>query len=286
MSIAPEPSKLVFQKMERALLKLSSGQGPESVHGFRTTSRRVQTLLEQIIPDHSRNQKKLLKALGRIRQRAGKVRDLDVQLAALRSLKIPQEPRRKTQLMQGLIELRVKHEKKLRKLLNKETIQEIRKRLKRAAKDVQPEAARDALGVAREMLAQVAHPVGPVTEDVLHQYRIVVKRARYAVEFAPKSAEAAHFIAQLKKLQDAVGNWHDWLTLTQTAAKRFGDVNQSSLVAALHNVTGGKFRLAVAAFSTSPTIQLAARPVAASAEQSRKLGTKGPTLVERSEPAA
>ena len=46
-----------------------------------------------------------------------------------------------------------------------------------------------------------------------------------------------------------VGNWHDWLTLTQTAAKRLGDVNQSSLVAALHNVTGGKFRHAVAALS-------------------------------------
>ena len=51
-----------------------------------------------------------------------------------------------------------------------------------------------------------------------------------------------------------MGNWHDWLTLTQTAAKRLGDVNQSSLVAALHNVTGGKFRQAVAALSTSPTI--------------------------------
>lgn len=286
MSIALEPSKLVFQKMERALLKLSSGQGPESVHGFRTTSRRVQTLLEQIIPDHNRNQKKLLKVLGRIRQRAGKVRDLDVQLAALRSLKVPQEPRRKTQLMQGLIELRAKHEKKLRKLLSKETIQEIRKRLKRASKEVQPEAARDALGVARGMLAQVARPVGPLTEDVLHQYRIVVKRARYAAEFAPKSVEAAHFIAQLKKLQDAVGNWHDWLTLTQTAAKRFGDVNQSSLVAALHNVTGGKFRHAVAAFSTSQAIQTAAREVPASAEQSRKPGTKGLELVERSESAA
>ena len=86
-----------------------------------------------------------------------------------------------------------------------------------------------------------------------------MKRARYAAEFAPKSAEAAQFITQLKRLQDAVGNWHDWLTLTQAAAKRLGDVNQSSLVAALHNVTAGKFRHAVAALSASPTIQDAAR---------------------------
>ena len=208
----------MFQKMERALLKLSSGQDAESVHSFRTTSRRLQTLLEQVVPERDRNQKKLLKMLDRIRKRAGKLRDIDVQLAALRSLKVPQEPRRKTQLMHGLIELRAEHEKTLRKLLSKEKIREIRKRLKRASRKVKSETGRDALGVARAMLAKVVRPAGPVTEDVLHQYRIAVKRARYAAELAPKSAEGERLIAQLKRLQDAVGNWHDWLTLTQTAA--------------------------------------------------------------------
>jgi CHAD domain-containing protein len=286
MSIAPERSKLVFWKMERAVLKLSSEQHAENVHAFRTTSRRLQTLLEEIIPDRDRNQKKLLKMLDRIRKRAGRVRDLDVQLAALRSLKVPQEPRRKTQLMHSLIELRAKHEKKLRKMLKKELIQEIRKRLKRASKEVAPEASRAALRVARTMLAQVVRPAGPVTEDLLHAYRTVVKRARYAAEFAPRSAEAAQFIAQVKRLQDAVGNWHDWLTLTQTAAKRLGDVDQSSLVAALHNVTGSKFRQAVAALSASSTIQTVVKPVSTSSEQTRKVNTKGPTLVEQTESAA
>ncbi len=281
--------------MQRALLKLSSGQDAESIHSFRTTSRRLQTLLEQIIAKRDakrdRNQKKLLKMLDRIRKRAGKVRDLDVQLAALRSLKVPQEPRRKTQLIQGLIELRAKHEKRLQKTLNKQTIREIQKRLKRGAKQVKLEAASDPLSVARTMLAQVVRPAGPVTEDVLHQYRIVVKRARYAAEFAPKSAEAVQFMGQLKQLQDALGNWHDWLTLTQTAAKRLGDVNQSSLVAALHNVTGGKFRQAVAALSALSTIQARTNQAArkgppAVVEQSHKRSTKSPTLVARTETAA
>jgi CHAD domain-containing protein len=293
MSMTPERSQRVFQKTERALLKLSSGQDAESVHGFRTTSRRLQTLLEQVIPDGDRNQKKLLKMLERIRKRAGKVRDLDVQLAALRSLKVPQEPRRKTQLTHALIELRAKHEKKLRKMLNKQMIREIQKRLKRRSRAVKLATALDPLNVARTMLARVVRPAGPVTEEVLHQYRIAVKRARYAVEFAPKSAAATQLIAQLKRLQDAVGNWHDWLTLTQTAAQRLGDVNQSSLVAALHNVTGGKFRQAVAALTTSPTIQAARKPVplASSSERSGsegsgKLSTTGPTLVVQAETAA
>src|SRR6202140_2667084 len=176
MPIALDRSQLAFQKTERALLKLSSGQTTESVHGFRTTTLRLETLLEQLLPERDRNQKKLLKMLNRIRRRAGKVRDLDVQLSALRSLKVPQEPRRKTQLMHGLIELRAKHEKKLRKMLTKSMIREIQKRLKRASRELKSTAAPDPLTVARTMLAQVVRPAGPVTEDVLHQYRIVVKR--------------------------------------------------------------------------------------------------------------
>ena len=274
MSIAIERSKLVFKKTERALLKLSSGQDAESIHGFRTTSRRLETLLEQVVHDRDRNQKKLLKMLDRIRKRAGKVRDLDVQLAALRSLKVPQEPRRKTQLMQGLIELRAKHEKKLRKMLDRETIHEIHKRLKRKAKEINLEGVRDPLAVSLGMLAEVGRLAGPVNEERLHQYRTVVKRARYAAEFAPQSAEATQFITELKRLQDAVGNWHDWLTLTQSAAKRLGDVNQSSLVAAIHHVTGGKFRQAVAAVSASPTIQSVNKPGPVATDESRKPGTK------------
>jgi CHAD domain-containing protein len=284
MSIASDRSQLAFQKTERALLKLSSQQSAETVHDFRTTSRRLQTLLEQLLPERDRNQRKLLKMVSRIRRRAGKVRDIDVQLAALRSLKVPQEPRRKTQLMHGLIELRGRHEKKLRKMLTKDVIRELRKRLRRGAKEVRTETSRDALKVARSMLSKVVRPSGSISEDVLHQYRMVVKRARYAAEFAPKSAEANQFIAQLKRLQDAVGNWHDWLTLTQAASKQLGDVNQSSLFAALHNVTGSKFRHAVATLAATPTDQ--AKPVPVPSDQLRKMNTQSPKLVERTESAA
>lgn len=256
MLISPERGHFVFQKLERDLRKLSDERQPESVHSFRTTTRRLQTLLVELLPGRDRNQKKLLKQLDEIRRRAGKVRDLDVQLAALRSLKIPQEPRRKTQLTQRLLELRAKHEKKLRKLLTDETMREIHRRLKRAGDTVNFKNSRDPLTVARQLLAQ-APPAGELSDDVLHRYRILVKRARYAAEFAPKSAEATRLIAQVKRLQDAIGNWHDWLTLTNTAAGQLGDVHQSPLVAALHNVTGGKFRYAAAALEASPKVESA-----------------------------
>ncbi len=266
MSIAPKRSRAVFQKLDQDLVKLSSKPRADSVHGFRTGTRRLQILLGELSPKLDRSQKKLLKQLGRIRKRAGKVRDLDVQLAALRSLKIPREPRRKTQLVNHLIELRGRQEKKLRKAAGKDDVREIRKRLKRAAKDFNPDASRDPLAVARGMLEKINRSEAPVSEALLHQYRILSKRARYAAEFADESKEAEQFIAGVKRVQDALGDWHDWLTLTQTARKHLGEVRESPTVAELHNVTGAKFRHAVAVLShmrAKPVPDLKATPAPA-----------------------
>jgi CHAD domain-containing protein len=249
MPIAPKRSRAVFQKLEQDLVKLSSKPRAENVHRFRTGTRRLQILLGELSPKVDRNQKKLLKLLGRIRKRAGKVRDLDVQLAALHSLKIPQEPRRKTQLLNHLIELRAQQEKKLRNAVDEDTVREIRKRLKRAGKNFNPEASPDPLAIATGMLAGIDREDAPVTEALLHQYRILSKRARYAAEFAEPSPKAQQFIAGVKRIQDALGDWHDWLTLTQTTSKQLGEVRESPLVAELHNVTGAKFRHAVAVLS-------------------------------------
>jgi CHAD domain-containing protein len=246
MPIASQRSTAVFQKLERDLSKLSDKPQAKSVHRFRTGTRRLQILLDELSPKLDRSEKKLLKLLGKIRKRAGKVRDLDVQSAALRNLKVPREPRRKTQLVNQLIELRGQQEKKLRKAVDASTVREIHKRLKRAAKRFDPKASPDPLAVARAMLKPLDRAAEPLTESVLHQYRILSKRARYAAEFAIPSAETEKFIADIKRLQDALGDWHDWLTLTQTASQNLGDVRESPLVAELHNVTGAKYRQAVA----------------------------------------
>jgi len=267
MSIAPKRSRAVFQKLERDLIKLSSKPRADHVHRFRTGTRRLQILLGELSTKPDSRHKKLLKLLSRLRKRAGKVRDLDVQLAALRSLKVPQEPRRKTQLVNHLIELRAQQEKKLRKAADKGTVREIRKRLKRAEKNFKPEASRDPLAVARGMLQTIERGDAPATEALLHQYRILSKRARYAAEFADDSPESQRFIAGVKRIQDALGDWHDWLTLAQTAVEQLGEVHESSLVAELRNVTGAKFRHSVTVLAhlrnkPAPTLQQAAQPPA------------------------
>jgi CHAD domain-containing protein len=260
MPIDAKRSRAVFQKLERDIIKLSSKPQAKTVHRFRTGTRRVQILLGELSPKMDRSEEKLLKFLGRIRKRAGKLRDLDVQLTALRSLRVPREPRRKTQLMHRLIELRTEQEKKLRKSADGATLREIRKRLKRAAKRFRPEEAGDPLAAAKALLRKIDAAAAPLNEAILHEYRILGKRARYAAEFAAPSAEATQFIAELKKTQDALGDWHDWLTLTQSAIQNIGEVRESPLVAELHNVTGAKYRNAVAVLSRARN---AAKPEAA-----------------------
>jgi CHAD domain-containing protein len=275
MAIASERGHSIFRKTEKDIRRIVSDLNPDSVHRCRTTIRRLQTLLEELLLEPTRNQNKLIQILDRIRKRAGRVRDIDVQLSALRSLKASQEPRRKSQLAHSLIELRVKHEKKLSKLLKKNLVREIGKRLRKASKEVELDAVRDPMALARQIIspqtisrqttASVAHSTQTADEAALHQYRLAVKRARYAAEFGSPSRERTQFIAQLKKYQHALGSWHDWHTLTNTAVERFGEVNQSSLVAALQNVVRGKFRQAVAvlpgaASSHAPKVAADAHP--------------------------
>ena len=286
MAISAERGKSIFRKTEKELLRLSSGHRAEAVHGFRTAARRLQTLLEELVVDNHRRHKKLLKMLNRIRKSAGKVRDIDVQLEALRTLKVPQEPRRKTQLVQVLIELRARHERKLHKLLKRQDVRDVRKRLRRAEGSVVFGSNCDPISVARQMLDSVSVPQGPVDEETLHRYRLVVKRARYAAEFAPKSAESTRFLAGLKRLQDALGCWHDWLTLTQTATDRLGDVRESSLVAVLHNVTRGKFRHAVSAVTAAKGESHAPQPRGAELQDVRKTIRKDAGMERRGSAAA
>jgi CHAD domain-containing protein len=207
--------------MERNLVRLADDPNREAVHDFRTTSRRLEMLLDLLLLARDRNQQKLLRQLSRIRRRAGRIRDIDVQLAALRSFKVPHEPRRKTLLVQRLIDLRVQHEHKLLKLLNKKAITELTKRIRRASRNLPATSNRNPLVVANEML-RATSTAGPLNDEILHHYRIAVKRARYAAEYAPRSAERDRFIAGLKQLQDALGSWHDWMTLTRTASSNSG----------------------------------------------------------------
>jgi CHAD domain-containing protein len=261
MLLQPEHTRATFRKLDRQIAKLAAKPVPENVHKFRTSSRRVEVLVSDLDQDRSGNDKKLLKLLGRLRKKAGRVRDLDVQSAALRSLKIPQEPGRKSQLMRTLAEERAKREKKLAKSLDKQTVAEVRQRLKRTAASLELPINTDPLVLARQKLSNLEVDPGNVTEKTLHQFRIAGKRARYVAELAGKDAEASRLLALLNHMQDVIGEWHDWVQLADRAEKLFGEVQDSPLVSALRNITRAKFRQAVSTLTETRAALAGKRPV-------------------------
>jgi CHAD domain-containing protein len=237
--------RIVFQKLDRELRKLAKKLDRSSVHKVRTYSRRVEALLGELDPEPKRNEKKLLKQLAQFRKKAGRVRDLDVQMSNLRGLRITSEAGQKAQLQRELAQERGKRAKKLERSLDKEKVRELRRRLKKAAADFEFPARPQPLTLTLHKLSELEPSQGPLTEKTLHQYRIAGKRARYLAEFAGKDPEAQRLVEHLKRMQDVIGDWHDWLKLAERAERLFGGVRDSALVAALRNLTRAKFRQGV-----------------------------------------
>jgi len=273
MPIDAKRSRLTFQKLDRELRKLAKKPAPDSVHKFRTNSRRVEALLSEVVPERHRNDEKLLKLLTRLRKKAGRVRDLDVQIASLRALKFPQANGHKSQVMDALVDERSQREKKLAKAFDRDTTGEIRKRLKRAAHDIDIPRNTDPLTLTLRKLEELGHNQAPLTEKTLHQYRIIGKRARYIAELADGDPGAKRLVEQLKHMQDVIGDWHDWLKLTQKAEALLGGVHDSPLVAMLRNVTQAKFRQSLDAVGEIRSVFADHRHPVQSAG-SRKLPTK------------
>jgi CHAD domain-containing protein len=262
MALNQQNVRPTLRKLGRQLSKLAGRPSPENIHKFRTSSRRVEVLVEDLAHERKRNDKKLLKLLSRLRKMAGRVRDLDVEITALRSLKIQQEPMRKSQLMRTLADERGKREKKLVKALDKTAVAEVRKRLKRTAGSLEVPKNVNPLAVAIRKISQVQLDQSAVTDETLHHFRVAAKRARYVAELASPTPEGTRLVEQLRRMQDTAGDWHDWAQLAARAEKLFGGVQDSALVAALRNVTRAKFRQAVIALTETRTALATKKPVA------------------------
>ena len=288
MSVDLERNHALFRKLDQLLSKTRAKPLPERVHQVRTTARRIEALIEALYPK-PQGAEKLLKRLARLRRRAGKVRDIDVQMLALRTLKIGREAARKAQLMQALADMRSRREEKFTAVLERRRVQKLRKGLHRMASmlpqpalaveeaeapalevngagelvevapgqaagveartEQQPKAeASGALEItfdpapqALQMFARLARRERALTEANLHQFRTGCKRIRYVAEMGGDDPQARHIVELLKRVQDAVGDWHDWETLTQTAESLFSHSVGSALGSALRNVTKAKF---------------------------------------------
>ena len=240
LSVSENQSRLVFDRMNRSIGQLTKNLTPKKVHHFRTNSRRVEAVIETLAPE-SRNKKKTLKLVGKLRKRAGKVRDIDVQITLLKNLRVPDRHNHRAQLLELLDEAHARQTKKLSKAADSSALRELRKRLRREREAIKLDGV-DPLRLAISVLPRVGQ--SPLTEKTLHGFRIGAKQARYLAELGGDSPGAKAFVDQLKRAQDAAGEWHDALKLKERAEERFGSASESALVSVLQNISRARFRSA------------------------------------------
>ena len=219
-----------------------------AVHDLRTATRRVEAQLELLsmlplpdLPPHEQQRQLVLSLLKKLRRAAGQVRDLDVQRDLIRreadadkSAPSPDpairvEARR---LRRALNRDRDHAASHLQQLLRKQHARlplafgELLATLAPAESMALSEPRLIELILARYgSNHQTETPAPPVPDDTaqLHELRKRAKLARYLAESAPKSAVAAQRLAgQFAILQQAGGEWHDWLVLAQVAAGELG----------------------------------------------------------------
>ena len=212
---------------------------PRAVHALRTTSRRLQSILAARADTRARTDDKLYKQLRKIRRQAANVRDLDVQLAALKTLDVPFATAEQERVIRTLQRKRHKSAETLRDFLSayrprlREAFAAEEPRFKpapSATKRRKAPAVHDALLKALTNFAEATETLRVESDDDLHAFRIFVKKARYTAELAGDDPEATAAIAAFKQIQDAIGQWHDWALLASTTDAVLGHPANSALV--------------------------------------------------------
>lgn len=78
--------------------------------------------------------------------------------------------------------------------------------------------------VALDSFARLATEMQFLDANNLHDFRKGAKKARYVAELAAQGDQEAQRVGTaLKKLQDEIGDWHDWLVLGEEAHGALGD---------------------------------------------------------------
>lgn len=226
-----EHIRKLFRRLAETLKRIQARPTAEAVHHLRTTVRRLETVLGA---EERSGTKKLLKQLGRLRRRAGKVRDLDVQLLALRSIHVQVSRRDLAILERQLMKTHSKRERRLQAAVEAELSEGLSRRMNRILKTVtaagpRADSRKDYVAAALRKFQAVAQRYPEFKDQNLHEFRIRCKRVRYLAELGGTNPRSKLAITELTRIQDSVGEWHDWVALTATAEQVLSHTNSPLL---------------------------------------------------------
>jgi len=207
------------------------------VHALRVVTLRLQAELERDLNElpHASHQAQAMIRFGKqaekLRQALGPAREIDVWIGKLRGLRasnvksVEYVPRTIEECQRGIDRLEDRLKRK-RRTAGKKLAAEIElknERFVKAAEDLElvSEESRlpDARGIGNELVAEfrrVSAEFPVLDESNLHEFRKRIKTVRYLAELhAGSDRECARVATQMKKLQGAIGEWHDWQALAE-----------------------------------------------------------------------
>jgi CHAD domain-containing protein len=200
---------------------------PDAVHRLRTGSRRLQAMLEAALRENANSAlqqpaKAWLRPLKQARRAAGAVRDLDVHRKLLEHWVGKESPLHKqAQMLDTWLQDERKHlahgmQKQIRK--RQQVLEERQAAFLVAIGSVplgKVKPARSADAVALEDFVRAADAMPLLDAENLHDFRKATKKARYVAESGAEGQAHSSVAKALKRVQDAIGDWHDWLCLQE-----------------------------------------------------------------------
>jgi CHAD domain-containing protein len=256
MTLTEARFKALTGELSTAVAKLKGDASVKVVHRLRTTTRRMESLIEYLHPKLTRKQSDAMQELGALRKRAGKVRDLDIQMDLLKQgIGNGSATVDRRSLTQALQEKRSRQADRLvaaaRKIERSRLFTHLQKIEAQAM--MQPDSFGDASTPLRQAETQLtelaAEFVGHarLKPRLLHSLRMRMKFIRYQAELAAESDEQKQFVERMKSVQDILGEWHDWQALCVVAEKFFRDRANCPLLVEARAVRASKYSAAISA---------------------------------------
>ena len=171
------------KKLRKLLGKLDSDPAPEQVHDLRTSTRRFEAAFKALALADAGIPKSVLKQLGRLRKRAGKVRDMDVLTEFAASVRPNGEEECHVRLLEHLGAQRQRQTGKLQAKLKRlrpgvrKALDKASSRMPRLLRRKGPgadSAVANAAATELRLSAQLAAPPR-LNKTNLHPYRLKVK---------------------------------------------------------------------------------------------------------------
>jgi CHAD domain-containing protein len=232
------------ERLLASIAELRQRPSSKTAHLYRTSFRRFHAWSAVFRPSLDDQQDKAFKFLDKLRKATGKLRDAGIHLDLLKQL--DRDDRAQKKLRKALKSRRDFSKKRLKKLLRDPGLTNLLPMIR--AVDQQPAQTPESVNaqgsVTMAALALQEYRAfvlrrGKLTAENLHEYRLACKGFRYTAELAGEDRKAQELAKVWKGVQDVIGKWHDYLTLTEVAEKVLGN---SRLQALLEQRTAKNYR--------------------------------------------